>query len=609
MNPRRQATLAFVLFAGIFVVLYVVLERFAIPDVKYAGVLGHYGLPFLWAVILTLLLWVALVRAHIIPRTMSLRSWTQQEWRPARVYGILITLFLLSSALAGYFYIRSSREFLFPFVIASFSAVPLVFYWLYRRGLLYLVAGIMSLLLGLYILVSGSVSAIVLRKALNPAPLLGMLIVYALFFCWTGFVLIRIWRRPAGLWLGSWKSIVWGYLLVMSLSFVGVGVMSILELKSTLVTIIPIGIYLFFYSLGKFISSVRTRSNPALIDSYTQAITFKNFLRFSLADRSGWEDSLEPTTDQTVTLSSLTRSLFDVLAFVAVIGAFAFFQHASTIQQISFALLVITFHIAANLSEYGVAARDTVAKVRARLEQELKVAHDMQMGLMPKSDPVIPGFDFAATCVPANEVGGDFYDYVWLDEKKKRLGIAVADVSGKAMKAAMTAVLTSGMLYSEVQKDASPRQVLRRINHPLYLRSDKRVFTALAFAVIDLRTKELTYSSAGQVPPVLIRGQKAQDLHVSGLRLPLGIRDDLDYQELRMKLKKGDVLLFTTDGIVEAMNEQNEMYGFDRVKSALLRWSDIPAASLRDKLLGDVQTHTGNASQHDDMTVVVVRVL
>jgi sigma-B regulation protein RsbU (phosphoserine phosphatase) len=177
------------------------------------------------------------------------------------------------------------------------------------------------------------------------------------------------------------------------------------------------------------------------------------------------------------------------------------------------------------------------------------------------------------------------------------------------MKAAMTAVLTSGMLYSEVQKNASPRSVLRRINHPLYLRSDKRVFTAFSFGVIDLKSRLLRFSCAGQTHPMLVRKGKVQELKTEGLRLPLGIKDDLNYGELKFRLKKGDLLLFYTDGLVEAMNTKGEMYGFERLGGSLLKWHDISAASARDRVLGEIANHTGKAPQHDDMTLVVIRVV
>lgn len=609
MTFKNRSTFVPLIFAGALVALYVILERLVVPPVKEAGITAHYGLPFIWSFIITLLLWISLERAHVLPQTLSLRSWVQQEWSPAHVYGILSSIFILSLGLAAYFYLRNSKEFLFPMLIASFSSVPLLFYWLYRTGALYLVVGILSLALGAAQLVVLVIGGYHLEHEAFPMLLLSFFIVYAMFFFYAGFVLIRKWRRPAGMWQGSWRSLIWGYLLIMCFSFIGMGIMSMWFFKRAFVALIPIAIYFFLYSLGKFLSSVRKGSSKELIASYTETTSLKNFVRFTIADRAEWEQGRQGVKEQKVTLASLTRSLFDALAFLGIVAAGAVFQEASVSQQLSFGFLVISFHLAATLSEYSEAARDTVAQVRTRLEQELKVAHDMQMGLMPRSDPVVSGFDIAAACIPANEVGGDFYDYVWLDEKKTRLGIAVADVSGKAMKAAMTAVLTSGMLYSEVQKNASPRTVLRSINHPLYLRSDKRVFTALAFAVIDLKTRGLTYSCAGQTPPMLVRKGKVEELKVKGLRLPLGIKDDLNYGELKVRLAKGDLLVFYTDGVVEAMNAEGDMYGFERLTKSLLSLKDVSAALVRDNLLAEITSHTGNAPQHDDMTIVAVRVL
>ncbi|MEE9225810.1 MAG: SpoIIE family protein phosphatase, partial [Bacteroidota bacterium] len=132
------------------------------------------------------------------------------------------------------------------------------------------------------------------------------------------------------------------------------------------------------------------------------------------------------------------------------------------------------------------------------VEQELQTARQMQGSLMPTSDPAIKGFDISGVCKPASDVGGDYFEYVWLDKKRTRLGIALADVSGKAMKAAFTAALTSGMLYSELDGNRSVRQVLTRMNRPMYLRTHKRVFTAFFLVSLDVNSKKLTFTSAGQ---------------------------------------------------------------------------------------------------------------
>lgn len=244
-----------------------------------------------------------------------------------------------------------------------------------------------------------------------------------------------------------------------------------------------------------------------------------------------------------------------------------------------------------------------------KLKQELQSAHDMQMGLMPKEDPIIKGFDISGICVPAREVGGDFYDYVWLDKKKMKLGITIADVSGKSMKAAMTAVMTSGMLYSEVVKSQSPREILARINRPLYLRTDKRVFTTMAFAAIDVKKRSLIYSSAGHLPPMIVQKSEVNYLKAESTGLPLGIQEELVYKEARLKLQRGDAIIFYTDGIPEAMNEQKEQYGTERLEALVKNVTQVSARDIREKILADVSAFTGNAEQHDDMTVVAVKVL
>jgi len=245
---------------------------------------------------------------------------------------------------------------------------------------------------------------------------------------------------------------------------------------------------------------------------------------------------------------------------------------------------------------------------KQRALDELLAARDMQMGLMPKEDPIVPGFDISGICVPANDVGGDFFDYVWLDGKRRKLGIAVADVSGKAMKAAITAVMTSGMIYREAGGNESPKTILRNMNRPLYTKLDSRMFTALSFAVIDTRKKELRFSNAGQSYPLLKRGKEVRLLEVKGARLPLGVKEDVTYGEMAVKLKKGDTLIFYTDGIPEAKDEKDEFYGFERFKSLMENLGDLLAKEMRDRILSEVKLFTGNAPQHDDMTVVVVRV-
>ncbi|MFH0991489.1 MAG: PP2C family protein-serine/threonine phosphatase [bacterium] len=246
---------------------------------------------------------------------------------------------------------------------------------------------------------------------------------------------------------------------------------------------------------------------------------------------------------------------------------------------------------------------------KLRLLEELRAAHDMQMGLMPVSDPVIEGFDISGRCIPASEVGGDYFDYLWMNEEKTKFGIAIADVSGHAMKAAITAVMTSGMIYREIGNNKSPKEILTNINTPMYLKTTKNTFTALSIAVLDLDKKMLTLSNAGQTQPILKRGNTTSFLKVDGNRYPLGVKEQVEYSEMKIQLQPDDLLVFYTDGIVEAMNEKKELYGFERLEQKIQNLANGSAKEILEAMLSDVEKFVGSTKPHDDMTVVVVKVL
>lgn len=274
--------------------------------------------------------------------------------------------------------------------------------------------------------------------------------------------------------------------------------------------------------------------------------------------------------------------------------------------MISLPIGLITFPVIKTFHEKGKLEQDQKKRILA----ELQAAHDMQMGLMPASDPIITGFDVSGICQPAQEVGGDYFDYVWLDEGKTKFGIAIADVSGKGMKAAMTAVMTSGMIYREINKAHSPKTILMEISKPLYLKMEKRMFTSLSFGVIDIKEKTLTLSNAGQLQPILKRNGVLEYIKVEGSRLPLGVIADINYGEATKRLLQGDLLIFITDGITEAMNEDKELFGFERVEQFLMRLpAHLSSEDAARGLINEASKFAGRALQHDDMTVVVVKVL
>lgn len=246
---------------------------------------------------------------------------------------------------------------------------------------------------------------------------------------------------------------------------------------------------------------------------------------------------------------------------------------------------------------------------KARIASELKAAHDMQMGLMPTSDPVVEGFDISGICKPAEAVGGDFFDYFWLDEEKTKFGIALVDVSDQAMKGALTAVMTSGMVNSEAGYSQSPSIILQKINTALYRKTEKNAFTTMSLAVIDTKKRTLDFANAGMTEPMLLRNGKIQYIKIDGMRLPLGIQRKVIYQGVTVQLQAGDVIVFYTDGLPEAMNEQQEQFDLARMETSLRHLSaPACAADIVEMLLNEVTMFSGAVKPHDDMTLVVVRV-
>jgi serine phosphatase RsbU (regulator of sigma subunit) len=245
-----------------------------------------------------------------------------------------------------------------------------------------------------------------------------------------------------------------------------------------------------------------------------------------------------------------------------------------------------------------------------RMKTELKTAHEAQMSIMPQADPHIEGFDISGVCLPANEVGGDFFDYLWLDEARTKFGIVIGDVSGKAMQAAMTAVMTSGMIYAKSDEELSIKEIMTRLNRPMYAKIKRQMFTALCFAAFDVKTKELTFTNAGLIEPLLKRGESAVYLEAAGCKHPLGVTKDDCYEEKRLPLQSGDVLVFVTDGVIEERNSAGEMYGEVSLK-ALLEWmttSFLSAKEIKEGIITGVRRFSGLTTQDDDMTVIVVKV-
>ena len=244
------------------------------------------------------------------------------------------------------------------------------------------------------------------------------------------------------------------------------------------------------------------------------------------------------------------------------------------------------------------------------MKAELRTAHDAQMSIMPGADPDVPGLDVSGVCIPANEVGGDFFDFFWIDRENSKYGVLIGDVSGKAMKAAMTAVMANGMIISEALKADGPQAALSHVNAPLFLKTSSQMFIAACLALIDTDSRELSLTNAGLVSPQFKSNSGVAAIELPGPRFPLGMVARVRYEQQTLRMKPGDLLVFVTDGVTEAHNRDKEFYGEKKLQDLLLKLDTtaMTACQIKDAIVADVKRFSGSQAQFDDMTVVAVKV-
>ncbi|HEV3205921.1 MAG TPA: GAF domain-containing SpoIIE family protein phosphatase [Terriglobales bacterium] len=235
---------------------------------------------------------------------------------------------------------------------------------------------------------------------------------------------------------------------------------------------------------------------------------------------------------------------------------------------------------------------------RRRMTREEHEARSIQQALLPKSSPYIPGFAISGLSIPAGAVGGDWYDFISFDDGC--WGLVLADVSGKGTAAALLMSATRGMLRSLAQTCSGPGEVLTRLNRLLVEDFPSGRFVTMLLAVLNPSTRELTFSSAGHLRPLLVDDQGARFLDSErGIPLGLGIGE---FSESRIQLSKGARLVFYSDGITEATGLSDEEYGAERMRDHVLQ----PEASA-ESILADVRAFANGEGLHDDATVIFVR--
>jgi sigma-B regulation protein RsbU (phosphoserine phosphatase) len=255
------------------------------------------------------------------------------------------------------------------------------------------------------------------------------------------------------------------------------------------------------------------------------------------------------------------------------------------------------------------------AAEKKRLEEELRIAHEIQMSLLPQGPLRMPGLSVTALCVPAREVGGDYYDFLPLDEH--RVGVLIADVSGKGTSAALYMAELKGLVLSLSRIHTSPRDLLIMANRIIAEHLDARSFITMTYAVVDLQARTMTYARAGHTPLIYLPGvngasRKVQILTPDGMVLGLKLDQGEMFERLLVEqtivLEAGDLYLFFTDGISEAMNLQDDCFGEQRLGQLVEDHADLPADEFRERVLREIEAFVDGAPQHDDMTMILLKV-
>ena len=241
-----------------------------------------------------------------------------------------------------------------------------------------------------------------------------------------------------------------------------------------------------------------------------------------------------------------------------------------------------------------------------RLMSDLRMAREVQQQLLQLEACNVPGLDLAAACVPARELGGDFYDF--LPYGSERLGLALGDVSGKGTAAALLGALAMGIFRTHtIDRAGSPSEVLAALNDRIHAVGLDARFVVMLFAVLDPGTRQLTLANAGSPYPLLLRGGRVEEIAVSGI--PLGLIEGTQYDAVSLELLLGDVVVFASDGILECQNQEEEAFGAGRLATVLMSLpQDAPAKDISSAILGGTDEFSHDTPlQNDDRSLIVVR--
>jgi serine phosphatase RsbU (regulator of sigma subunit) len=241
---------------------------------------------------------------------------------------------------------------------------------------------------------------------------------------------------------------------------------------------------------------------------------------------------------------------------------------------------------------------------KERLQSEIAIAATIQRNLLPKEGPLFRGVSFSAHFEPTASIGGDYYDVFNLD--KTHLAVAIGDVSGHGLSTGIVMAMVKAAITTLVEENADEVSLFKRLNDLVHRSTERRAFMTLAFTIFDLERSTIRHTNAGHLYPYLLRrGQRPTSIEVPSL--PLGVRAEIRTRTVEVNLEEGDTIVYLSDGIIEAQNENGDPLGFEQLEALLSAASDTSPNAVRDAILQAVAKHCGSRPADDDRTVMILR--
>jgi len=251
----------------------------------------------------------------------------------------------------------------------------------------------------------------------------------------------------------------------------------------------------------------------------------------------------------------------------------------------------------------------SMANEKKRLDHDLEIARDIQRILLPSEAPAINGFQISGTNAPARQVSGDYFDYIQVDEE--RLGVAIADVSGKGVPASLIMAICRSVLRAEAARNPSPADVLRKVNRQLYPDIKEDMFISMAYLILNHQRNGITLARAGHDAPLLYKRQSQTVTPIKPPGMVVGIDSgnvfDRITVDFAVSLERDDCLVLYTDGVTETLNAEGDEFGVDRMMQSVRASAIDGAQAIVKKIIEDVRDFTGSVPQNDDITLIAIR--